>query len=39
MARVTDPSNTSTPVLTSHKAAADAHRAAEARKAVELEAW
>ena len=35
---MTDPSNSSTPVLTSHKAAADARRAAEARKAAELEA-
>ena len=36
---MTDPSNSSTPVLTSHKAAADVHKAAEAQKAMELEAW
>ena len=37
-AKVTDASNSSKPALKSHKAAADAQRAAEARKAVEREA-
>ena len=38
MAKVTDASNSSKPALKSHKAAADAQRAAEALKAVELKA-
>jgi hypothetical protein len=35
---VTDASNSSKPALKSHKAAADAQRAAEARKAAEIKA-
>jgi hypothetical protein len=37
-AKVTDPSNSSKPVLKSHKAAVDAQRALEAQKAAELKA-